>query len=117
MGRCSKIVCRSWKKSYANLHDFNADQEQVSVRLFNFVEDMRIFKFGTQYNITPYAEKDSNSGVEGACDGLIDILGYKEKKKIGQEGSTYLISGRVFKLKQQPWVVAKSLPYKGYVLK
>ena len=30
---------------------------------------------------------------------------------------SYFVSGPIFKFKNQPWLVVKSLPKKGYVLK
>jgi hypothetical protein len=110
-------VVKGWKRTYANLHDYTAEPTLVSVRLFTLQEDTRVFKFGARYEFSPYAEKESNEGVEGVADGIIDIIKSKEKRRIGEEGSTYFVSGRIFKMKQQPWIVVSSLPYKGYVLK
>lgn len=52
-----KIICRSWKKTYANLHDYNADQSLISVIPYMLAEDTRIFKMDKKYEFKPYKDR------------------------------------------------------------
>jgi hypothetical protein len=69
MNESSQIICKSWKKTYSNLFDYNAPSNSLETQIHSLDKNTRIIKQGGTYSLIGPQDKYSKE-----IDALIDVI-------------------------------------------
>ena len=101
----SQIICRSWKKTYANLYDYHAQQSHINAKILSVTDSTTVLKSNGEYQMLPTDASIPKEQTEA----VVDFTQEKTEE--------FGIKSRPSKNRQHPWLVVKSLPSKKYAIK